>query len=733
MTRAGLMAGTMLAAMTPVAAWAGTGTAEAEIAEAGGQTITVTATRRPTAIENVPATVTVIDEEQIADQLAGDIRDLVRFEPGVSVPRAPARFGAALGSTGRDVNSGFRIRGIGGNRVLTQVDGIRIPDGFSFGAQITGRGEYVDLGIVRSVEILRGPASALYGSDGLAGAVSFQTSDPEDLLADGRSVTGMLRAGFDSSSDEFTETARVAGRSGAWSALVSYTRRDGGELENQGRTDANDATRTIPNPQDTRSNAVLGKIVFAPSDAHRFRLAAEYGDSRIFTDVLSGRSATVLDIYGRDTTERRRVSLDWRYNGGGAIDFAQIAVYWQDSENYQFTFEDREPAVDRTRINTFDNRVIGASGEARASFATGPIGHNIVFGGDISRTHQEGLRDGTVPPAGETFPTRAFPETNYTLAGLFLGDEIAFGGGAFTLHPAVRFDHYDLNALDDPLLPGFAGADQSGSRVTPRIGAVWQLGRGISLYGNYAQGFKSPAPGQVNQFFQNLTSPFFSYVSLPNPDLRPETSETWEAGIRYRGSIVSASLTGFVGRYDDFISQEQIGGTGSLVDPIIYQFINLNRVEIEGIEGRAGLAFPSGFTADFAFAWATGDVVQPDGTTAPLSSIDPLKVVLGVGYRAPGGRFGGNLYLTHADRKSLGSTIGICAGDCFRPASSTVLDATAFFRFNDNFTLRAGLFNITDESYAYWSDVVGLSATSAAVDAYTQPGRNFRVSLTARF
>lgn len=438
----------------------------------------------------------------------------------------------------------------------------------------------------------------------------------------------------------------------------------------------------------------------------------------------------MIDLTGRDTTQRRRVSLDWRYAGGGALDFAQIALYWQESENRQFTAEDRNTAADRIRINTFDNDVIGASAEARASFTTGALSHALVFGGDISRTHQEGLRDGTVPTPPDVFPSRAFPETDYVMAGLFLGDEISIADGAFTLFPALRFDHYDLNALDDPLLPNFAGADQNSSRVTPRLGAIWRLGRGFSLYANYAQGFKSPSPSQVNQFFENLN---FGYTSIPNPDLRPETSETWEAGIRHQGPILSASLTGFVGRYDDFISQQVVSGSFTPADPAVYQFINLSRVEIEGIEGRAGLNFPSGFTADFAFAWATGDVVQPNGATSPLSSIDPLKVVLGVGYRAPGGRFGGNLYLTHADRKSLESTAGLCTPTCFRPASSTVLDATAFFRINDTFTLRAGLFNITDEAYAYWSDVAGLASTSAVTDAYTQPGRNFRVSLTARF
>ncbi len=58
------------------------------------RTITVTATRTPTSLAEVPATVSVITAQDIADQMATDIKDLVRFEPGVTVPRSPARFGA---------------------------------------------------------------------------------------------------------------------------------------------------------------------------------------------------------------------------------------------------------------------------------------------------------------------------------------------------------------------------------------------------------------------------------------------------------------------------------------------------------------------------------------------------------------------------------------------------------------------------------------------------------------
>ena len=114
---------------------------EAGVFADDGNMITVTATRAPVDVSDAPATVTVIDGERIADELATDVADLVRFEPGVSVRRAPARFGATLGTTGRAGNEDFNIRGIGGNRVLIQVDGIRSPQGFSFGAQHVGRSE----------------------------------------------------------------------------------------------------------------------------------------------------------------------------------------------------------------------------------------------------------------------------------------------------------------------------------------------------------------------------------------------------------------------------------------------------------------------------------------------------------------------------------------------------------------------------------------------------------------
>jgi hemoglobin/transferrin/lactoferrin receptor protein len=705
----------------------------------GDDQIVVTATRTPLQIEDAPATITVIDDEQIADELATDIKDLVRYEPGVSVRRAPARFGAALGATGRARNEDFIIRGIGGNRVLIQVDGIRSPQGFSFGAQDAGRGGYTDVSLVKSVEILRGPASALYGSDGLAGAISFTTSDPVDLVEAGQRFGGFVRASYSSADEDFTETAAIAGLFGDLSAMLSYTRRDFHELENAGEVDGLGSGRTLPNPQDGTSNAFLGKLVW-DTGAHRVRLSGEYLETEVATDVLSGQGPAFLfgpfpswivdDLTALDTTERGRLSIDWTYVGEGAIDYAHAAAYYQTGEDVQFTDEDRSPVSatprpDRERLNTFENEVYGFSAEARSVFGGDAFRTTLAFGGDVSWTRQEGLRDGTEPPFGEVFPTRAFPATDFMLGGVFLATEFTFLDGAVTLFPALRYDFYDLDPTDDPLLPDFAGSAQSDDRLSPKLGVTVKLADDVLLYGNYAQGFRAPTPYQVNNFFENLA---YGYTSLPNPDLGAETSESWEAGIKFSTEAVSLQIAAFTADYDDFISQQVVGGSFTPMDPAQYQFVNYDAVEIEGVEAKANFRMENGFYSRFAIAYADGDILSPGAAPRPLDTIDPLNLVVGIGYREPQGRFGGELIATHHARKPLDETDG-----GYRPDAFTILDATAFFAVTDAFKLRAGIFNIFDEKYAYWQDVRGLSATSTTTDAYTRPGRNASVSLSFQF
>ena len=125
-------------------------------------TITVVGTRTERTLKELAATISVVTGEDLEREITRDIADLVRYEPGVSVGGTGSRFGL----------SGFTIRGIGGNRVLTMVDGIRIPDEFSFGPFLSARRDFVDIDSLERAEIARGPISSLYGSDAIGGVVA---------------------------------------------------------------------------------------------------------------------------------------------------------------------------------------------------------------------------------------------------------------------------------------------------------------------------------------------------------------------------------------------------------------------------------------------------------------------------------------------------------------------------------------------------------------------------------
>ena len=152
------------------------------------QQVTISATRQEQDVNSVPSTVTVHDRQELDRDNVNNIKDLVRYEPGVSVGGAGQRGGI----------SNYNIRGIDGDRILTQIDGVEIPNSFFNGPYAKTQRNYVDPEIIKRVEILRGPASALYGSNAIGGAVSYFTLDPDDIIKPGQDVGARLKAGYSS-------------------------------------------------------------------------------------------------------------------------------------------------------------------------------------------------------------------------------------------------------------------------------------------------------------------------------------------------------------------------------------------------------------------------------------------------------------------------------------------------------------------------------------------------------
>jgi hemoglobin/transferrin/lactoferrin receptor protein len=713
--------------------------AETVAARDGGEavlpTIVVSGSRSERVADEVPATVTARDADELETRQARDIRDLERYEPNVSVRRAPSRFTAAGASTGRPGNEGFNIRGLEGNRVLIQVDGVRVPNGFSFGANAFGRGDWLDLSTIKRVEILRGPAATLYGSDGLAGVVSFFTLDPADLLArtgrDTALTAGLGYAGEDSS---LTGTLGGAARIGQWEAMAIYTRRQGNELRNQGTIDTPDARRTTPNPQDISSDALLAKLVWRTTPDSTLRFTVDALRRNVDTNALSAVAVppltptSTVGLTAADTLDRTSFIVDQRIArlGWTLADGLRWNLYHQRTDARQLAIEDRSTASDRVRDTRYEERWTGGGIVLDKRATLGGLDHRWVFGGDIGSATYSGLRDGVVPPPGERFPSRAFPDTRYTLAGLFVQDEIALAGDRLKLIPALRWDAYRLDATGDALFTAPV-VDASASRLSPRLGAILRLDTTHSLFANLSTGFRAPTADQVNNGFAN---PVANYRSIGNPDLKPETSRSVEIGARRSAPSASWSVSAFAGEYEDFIDQRQVSGSFRPADPAVFQYVNVGAVRLYGIEGTGWWRFAPGWRAMGGAGWVRGD---NRSAGVPLNTVDPWRVFAGVDWTpVPRATFG--IRATHVgakpeDRIDSASLVTPPAQQ-YAPPSFTTIDLFASWQVNRALRLSAGLFNLTDRTYWRWADVRGLSSSSPVIDAFSQPGRSF--SITAR-
>ncbi len=205
------------------------------------ETVTVYA-RRVLAMTRVAASVTVIPRESIERGLVSDVKELVRYEPGLSVRSDPFRFGLDT----------FAIRGVGGNRVAVEIDGIPAAGGFAIGSFSDSGRSFVDTAFLDRVEVLRGPASSLYGSDAIGGVVAMSTLTPRSLLgADGQ--RGLrAEAGASGVDDGWHAVAIGATRAGAVEALLGYAHRAGSEAET--------AADVVPNPRDYASDSLLARL-----------------------------------------------------------------------------------------------------------------------------------------------------------------------------------------------------------------------------------------------------------------------------------------------------------------------------------------------------------------------------------------------------------------------------------------------------------------------------------------
>ena len=731
--------------------------------------VTVSATRQAQSVDSVPSTVTVQDRAELDRQNVNNIRDLVRYEPGVSVGGAGQRAGT----------TGYNIRGIDGDRILTQVDGVEVPDNYFSGPYASTHRNFVDPEIIKRVEILRGPASALYGSSAIGGAVSYYTLDPEDIIKPGSDVGARLKTGYSSADNSWLNSATVAGREGDFDGLLHISQRNGRETESYGEHGGTGLDRTAANPGDNRATNVLAKLGWNYGDSDRLAFTYEKFKDDTYTNQKSAvggpfNKGSGFGYYqarkGDDVVTRERFGLENTFALDSLLaDHVKWSLNYQIAKTDQTTTERYVPPnritgrtdrdVWRTRDTYYKERQWIFDAQLDKAFSIADTEHLLTYGTTIKQQKVTGMRSGTAtcasvvgtctaigaPSATSSdalAPTSDFPDPTINTYALFAQDQIKWGD--WTFMPGARYDYTTLNPHATPEFlraVSLTGADQFDDsekkwhRLSPKLGVTYAINDAYTWFGQYAEGFRTPSAKALYGRFENTTN---GYVVEPNPNLEPEKSKSYETGLRGRFAAGSFDVAVFYNKYRDFINEDAIQPATS--NEAVFQANNIKHATIKGLElkGRLNLdAFgaPQGLYTRGSLAYQQG---RNDDTGQPINSVNPLTGVFGLGYDQD--NYGGLLSWTLVKRKTRVDDSNFHAPDGsssqFKTPGFGLLDLTGYYKVTDDVTVSGGLYNMANKKYWIWDDVRGYDGVGeagvtapASLNRLTQPGRNFAINL----
>ena len=697
------------------------------------QEVVVISSKYPVPLQEVVGSVDSISLEDMETRMVSDLSDILDKTIGVSVSKRNV--------SGRAYNDGISIRGLGGKRVNILVDGIRVADAY------TGYGrDVVDVDLLKRVEILKGPSSALYGSDGLAGAVSYITKDPSDLADFGKNYLS-INTTYDED-NEHTKVSLLAARVGQTiESLVQLTSRELSQMELH-----DDATLEL-DPFDGKQLSVLAKFKVSLSDAFDITLtldSQEFEGDYIFNSQ-AGMSyfpevSSTTNVIGMDDGSRDRgtLALDFA-NENTFFDNGSIRFFVQQTDQKQVTTRSKQifgagppSMINAYRDYQFNQDIDGISADFFKSINNNGRIHNIVYGVEVENIeierprirYETNLMTGAVNTflGGEYYPNKTIPDTEIERQSFFFNDRFEVNEKT-TIVFGARYDGYELTPIADELFYANSQATNQlyfidDSAVSMKFGFLRVLSDEVSFYAQYAEGFRAPDFQSANLSFTNLA---FRYAVGTSPGLKPEESEGIEFGFKGATDNVSWTLSFYDNEYTDFIDTYIKGRSQQGIT--LYEYGNLDEVDITGVEFEMSADISDNLQASFGFSIPNGNM-----NGERLASIEPEEAILGLLWDTGKLRLSGYANFTAGSYDNFAPSCGRSGCTPLLALSGlTTFDVYGSYQITANMKLRFALKNLTDESYWNWSSVQGKSASDANLDLFMEPGRNSSVGLKYEF
>lgn len=631
--------------------------------------ITITANKLETSVIDAPASISVVDEEELERRQPSDLSDILRGMPGVEIYGGP-----------RSTVQEPIIRGLTGDRVVVRVDGARAN--MSVGHK--GR-FFFDPEVLKSVEVYRGAASTMQGTGALGGVIALTTKDANDLLDPGQKIGARVKVGYASVDHGLTTNGMAYGRpTDNTDILVSVTRESTGNFESgdgvkQQYTDDDYINGMFKGGIDINDASRLTLSVQRYSDDHQLPAAPDSGaavnsTSNYLVDRESEESSLVLGYSYHD------LGNDW-------ID-ANVNAYGMRTD-----LDEKRVSDGRHDERTLDT--IGIDGNNTSRFDLAGRELAVTVGGELYQDSQEGRRNGVAV-------ANLFPDAEMTIYGVYVDNAFAVTD-ALDLTAGVRFDSYDLSAEGQ--------RSREDSAISPRFSASYRVTSWMQPYVSYAEAFRAPA--MTEMYASGYHFPGNNFVA--NPDLEAEKAKTWEFGTNFKsdnlltaGDAFRAKVAYFHNEIDDYIEQQ-----GATFGSSETKSVNVPEAEIKGFE--AELSYDTGVVfAGLAASRLRGENTR---TGENLANIPADKVAVSGGYRVEdyGVELGGRANMVdRLTRIASGSEVpGYATFDLFArwDASETV----------PGLTVNAGIDNLFDHNY------------QVADQGLYEPGRNFKISASMKF
>ncbi len=686
--------------------------------------IVVTASAAPVSLADAPASITVIDREELEKQPLVSISQLLTRVPGISG-------GQGLNAEGQKI----KLRGLPSEYSLILVDGRRIGNSsrVAYRTDLARQDlDWLSPDAIERIEVVKGPMSSLYGSDAMGGVINIITKRIPDEW--GGSATMNYKSPSDS--DEGTTTQIGASIGGAITDSLGL-RLSAGRTERQ--ADKN-VTSEAAATTGMVSETLDGSLRWALNETHDLELFGSVGKQTNTNPSYSAQGGEASEFWlggegEDDETKNHRFGVSWNGNYG----WANSAVSLYQSEYDKSTTTESNgvfsPTDQVSRQSVLDAKMT-------IPFTAG-VPNTLTFGGQFQRNTL----------------------TNSRTLGINSNGAPSIDGQDHSGQTRIEADSWALFAEDTLDLTErwnlTVGArldndERYDNEFSPRVYTVYHFNDAWSLRGGVATAFRAPDLVQTAAEFSSgsrgngcnstfgaynaVTNPtgfrssysatgFVNCYTTGNPDLKPETSTSYELGVNFNNERIESSLLYFHTDFKDKIvsqAHSSIANSG-IADAYKARYpygvwyvttVNVEEAVTNGLEATFNLGITDALRWKNSATWIRRSENKSTGaalietpklswyTALEAEVADALSLELNAHYI-------GTQYVTDTET---------APGSYLSPYWLVGLNAN--YRMNDAVTLRAGITNLFDEE---------LDAADTSSDYYTLEGRAIFVGLTARF